>query len=70
MNRKTYIHKLWGITTAMNAVWPNENIGAALRHNKEYAKNVPKKFGSYKAAWESAPLKDLRQYLRERGVEV
>ena len=58
MTRKKYIHKLQQLTLAIynhpSSLFPEGyKIGEALKHNKNFAKNVPTKFGSYEAAWNS-----------------
>lgn len=61
MTRKTYVHKLWNLTLAIYRD-PESNfmegykVGNAFRHNKDFAKNVPEKFGSYEAAWNSETM--------------
>ena len=72
MTRKTYVHKLWAVTVAFSKAFPAKDmkIGNALRHNKDFAKNVPKTFGSYEAAWNNPALQDLIRMIRERGGEV
>ena len=71
MTRKQYVHKLWMLTLAIyNSEKPllpeGYKVGEALKHNKAYAKKVPKTFGSYEAAWNCEHMKWAREFY---GVE-
>ena len=67
MTRKKYIHNLWSLTLAIYRN-PESNfmkgfkVGEALKNNKRAAKEVPKRFGSYEAAWNSEAMKWARQH--------
>ena len=68
MKRKQYIHKLWAVTIQMRKKFPEIHekmgIGQALKHNRDFAKNVPEKFGSYEAAWNSEAMVKLREMIK------
>ena len=70
MKRKQYIHKLWAVTLECSRKFPEwyeqgTGLGQAFKHNRDFAKNVPEKFGSYEAAWNSEALVNLRKMLAE-----
>ena len=58
MTRKKYIHKVQELVLAIHrhpaSLYPEEyKVGTALKHVRDYAKKVPKNFGSYEEAWNS-----------------
>ena len=71
MTRKQYVHKLWHlILTIRNhpaSMYPDDyKIGIQLKYAKDNAKNVPKVFGSYEAAWNDKAMKLARDlYMKE-----
>ena len=71
MKRKQYIHKMWAVTVECSKRFPEwyehgGNLGQALKHNKDFAKDVPKTFGSYEAAWNCEAMVKLREMLERR----
>lgn len=67
MTRKQYIRKLQSLTIAIynhpESVFPKGyKLGEALKHNRDYAKNVPAKFGSYENAWNSQVVAWARNF--------
>ena len=68
MKRKQYIHKLQAITVECSRKFPEwyakGGVGQALKHNRDFAKNVPEKFGSYEAAWNSEAMVKLREMIK------
>lgn len=65
MTRKQYVHKLWNLILAIrnhpgNPYPDDYKIGRALKYAKDNAKNVPKAFGSYEAAWNCKAMKMAR----------
>ena len=71
MTRKKYIHKLWGLTTAIykhpDSAFKDYKLGEALKHNRDFAKNVPTKFGSYDEAWNSEAMRFAREHFVSEG---
>ena len=56
MTRKKYIHKIQSLIIAIHnhptSLYPEGyKLGESLKHARDYARNVPKNFGSYEAAW-------------------
>ena len=65
MKRKQYIRKIQTLTLAVykHPSTPDGlRIGEALKITRKLAIDVPKKFGSYKASWESDTMKWVRQF--------
>ena len=67
MTRKRYVKKLWALTTAIYrhpaSLYPEgTQLGEMLKHNRDFAKSVPENCGSYNAAWNSGPMKWVREY--------
>ena len=66
MTRKKYIHKLQEL---MIAVWNHPDckrdykLGESLKHARDYAKEVPKHFGSYQTAYDSEPFTTIQKML-------
>lgn len=64
MTRKEYTHRMQNLIIAIHndpvcdRSW---KLGEALKRTKENAKNVPKKWGSYEAAWNSETMKGCRK---------
>ena len=61
MTRKKYIHKLQNMITAIHkdpaSIYPEGcKLGESLKHARDFAKEVPKNFGSYEAAWNSEAM--------------
>lgn len=66
MTRKQYVHKLWALILKIynhpgNPYPDNYKIGLSLKYAKDNAKNVPKAFGSYEAAWNCKAMKMTRE---------
>lgn len=67
MTRKKYIHKVQEMILAVHrhpsSLYPEgHKVGTALKHVRDYAKEVPKNFGSYEAAWNSEAMIWAREY--------
>jgi hypothetical protein len=67
MNRKQYIRKIQAVQIAVynskESFYPDGfKLGDALKHSRDFAKEVPKKFGSYEAAWNSDIMKWCREH--------
>lgn len=63
MTRKEYTHRVQNLLVAIrnDPTYNGWKLGEALKRTKENAKNVPKKWGSYEAAWNSETMKGLRK---------
>lgn len=67
MTRKEYINKIQALTLAIyrnpeSSFLKGFKVGDALKRVKERAKDVPKTYGSYEAAWNSDVLKWAREH--------
>ena len=61
MTRKKYIHKLQNLCLTVHrhpdSIYPEgHKLGESLKHVRDFAKEVPKNFGSYEAAWNSEAM--------------
>lgn len=66
MTRKQYINKVQWMILAFsksNMRFPGWKMGEALKNAKRKAKDVPKVFGSYEAAWNSDVMEEVRKLL-------
>lgn len=61
MTRKEYTHRVQNLMIAIHndPAYTGWKVGEALKRTKENAKNVPKKYGSYKAAWNNETMRGL-----------
>lgn len=67
MTRKKYIHKIQNLMIAIynhpDSFYPDGyKLGSALKHAKEFAKQVPVKNGSYEAAWNCEAMRWAREH--------
>lgn len=67
MTRKKYIRNVQRMMIAIfnhpKSFYPDDyKLGEALKHIRDHAKEVPTKFGSYAAAWNSETMNWIKDH--------